>query len=237
MNSFSSSGTRRGFLVNSGALLGLAALGSTINLSGCSSIEKKTAEVTATEDLMREHGVLRRLLLIYDDLEGKLRQGLEFPRRVLTEATDLIRRFIEDYHEKLEENYVFPCFKRAGKMVDLVNILRIQHEAGRKVTTFLLSPAAAGAADPAARQKVADYIQAFSRMYRPHAAREDTVLFPALRSVVAPAEFNDLGDKFEDLEVAKFGQGGFEKIVGQVAGLEKVLGIENLAQFTPQLQP
>ena len=236
MNFLNSSGTRRGFLVNSSALLGLAALSSPINLLGCSPIEKKTTEVTATEDLMREHGVLRRLLLIFDNLEGRLRQSRDFPPQVLTDAAGLIRRFIEDYHEKLEENHVFPRFEKAGKMVDLVKVLRRQHEAGRKVTAFLLSPAAS-ALDPAARQKVADYIHAFSRMYRPHAAREDTVLFPALRGVVSPGEFNEMGDKFEDQEVARFGPGGFNKIVGQVAGLEKVLGLENLSQFTPQLQP
>jgi len=236
MNTVDAPESRRNFLINSGGLIALAALSSPAFLPGCSPIEKKTTEVAAPEDLMREHGVLRRLLLIHDDLEGKLRQGREFPHRVLTDATDLIRCFIEDYHEKLEENYIFPRFEKAGKLVDLVKILRRQHEAGRKITIFLLSPAAA-AVDPAGRRKVADYLHAFSRMYRPHAAREDTVLFPALRGVVSPGEFNEMGDKFEDQEVAKFGQGGFEKIVGQVAGLEKVLGIENLSQFTPQLQP
>lgn len=234
MNSWNSSETRRGFLINSGALLGLAALSTPINLLGCSPIEKKTTEVTATEDLMREHGVLRRLLLIYDDLEGKLRQGREFPLPVLTKAAGLMRRFIEEYHEKLEEDYIFPCFERGGKWGGLVKVLRRQHEAGRKITAFLLSPAASAGA-PAARQKVTDSIHAFSRMYRPHAAREDTVLFPALRGVVSPGKFNELGDKFEDQEMARFGQGGFEKIVAQVAGLEKTLGIENLSQFTPQL--
>ena len=121
-------------------------------------------------------------------------------------------------------------------MVELVQILRRQHQAGREITAFLLSHAASSG-DLVGRLKAAEYIQAFSRMYRPHAAREDTVLFPALRKVVSPGNFNEMGDKFEDLEVAKFGPGGFAKIVGQVAGLEKVLGLENLSQFTPQLQP
>jgi hemerythrin-like domain-containing protein len=233
MNFLNSSETRRGFLTKGGALLGLAALSSPVGLLGCSPIEKKTTEVTATEDLMREHGVLRRVLLIFDDLEAKLRQGREFPSQVLTEASGLIRRFIEDYHEELEEKHVFPRFEKAGKLVGLVKILRRQHEAGRKITSFLLSPTAAGAADPVGRQKVADYLHAFARMYRPHAAREDTVLFPALRGVVSPGEFHEMSDRFEDQEVARFGRGGYEKIVAQVAGLEKTLGIEDLAQFTP----
>ena len=233
MNIFDSSETRRRFLINSGSLIGLAVLSSPVALLGCRPKEEKAADVTAPEDLMREHGVLRRLFLIFDDLEGRLQQGREFPPQVLTGAAGLIRGFIEDYHEKLEEEHIFPRFEKAGKLVDLVAILRRQHAAGRKITDFFLSPTAAGA--PGEGQKLAANLRAFTRMYRPHADREDTVLFPAFRGVVSPREFDELGDKFEDVEESRFGKGGYEKIVAQVAGLEKTLGLENLSQFTPQI--
>jgi hypothetical protein len=42
-----------------------------------------------------------------------------------------------------------------------------------------------------------------------------------------------MGEEFEDEEVALFGEGGFEKIVGEVAELEKTLGIYEPAQITP----
>ncbi len=220
--------SRRSFLRRGGSLIGLTALSSPLVLSGCREQEEKAGEVTAPEDLMREHGVLRRVFLIFDNLEARLKQGQGFPPPVLPDAAGMIRRFIEDYHEKLEEDYVFPRFEKAGKLVELVQTLRRQHQAGRKITDFLLSPGAA-----ADSQKLAASLQAFTRMYRPHAAREDTVLFPAFRSVVSPKEFLELGDKFEDQEEARFGKGGYEKIVSQVADLEKTLGIEDLAQFTP----
>jgi hemerythrin-like domain-containing protein len=76
--------------------------------------------------------------------------------------------------------------------------------------------------------------QAFIRMYRPHEAREDTVLFPAFRSIVTPHEFDALGDDFEKKEDELFGDEGFFKVVNQVAELEKKLGIYELAQFTPK---
>ena len=37
--------------------------------------EKKGEEVSPPEDLMREHGVLRRILLIYEDIQGRLNGG------------------------------------------------------------------------------------------------------------------------------------------------------------------
>jgi len=226
---------RRHFILKSGALLGAAALFSPTRGWAAKQPELKTAEVTPTEDLMQEHGVLRRLLLIYDDLGRRLTQGQEAPLPVLQAAAGLIRRFVQDYHEKDEEEYLFTRFERAGKMVDLVKLLFQQHQAGRQLTARLqemLTPAHLGQAPD--RAQVAAYLGAFSRMYRPHAAREDTVLYPAFRSVISPQEFMDLGDAFEVKEERLFGKHGFEKIVAQVADLEKQLGIYDLAQFTPK---
>ena len=63
--------SRRHFVLKSGALMGVAGLlGSVRALAAARVLE--TAKVTPTEDLMQEHGVLRRLLLIYDDVAGRL---------------------------------------------------------------------------------------------------------------------------------------------------------------------
>lgn len=228
--------SRRHFLLNSGAFLGAAALLGPAQVLAADPRVLETVEVTPTEDLMQEHGVLRRLLLIYDDLGRRLEQGQEFPLEVLQEATDLIRRFVEDYHEKDEEEYLFVRFEKANKMVELVKGLYEQHQAGRQLTARLqglISPALFGKG-PVRRQAV-EYLKAFTRMYRPHAAREDTVLYPAFRSVISPKEFMALGESFEDKEEKLFGKDGFEKIVGRVADLEKKLGIYQLAQFTPKV--
>jgi hemerythrin-like domain-containing protein len=157
---------------------------------------------------------------------------------VLGRAADIIKKFIEEYHEKLEENYLFPRFVQANVLGNLTRLLKVQHEAGRKITAFILANANAQALENAARRReVADQLHAFWRMYRPHAAREDTVLFPALRRVVSPKEFQDLGEKFEDIEKEKFGQDGFDKMVDEVAELEQALGIEDLSRFTPPPPP
>jgi len=44
---------------------------------------------------------------------------------------------------------------------------------------------------------VLDAIAAFTRMYRLHAAREDTELFPAFQKFFTRSEFDRLGDGFE----------------------------------------
>ena len=75
----------------------------------------------------------------------------------------------------------------------------------------------------------------FVRMYGPHEAREDTVLFPALRDILSKQEFGAMGEDFEKKEHQLFGEDGFETMVDRVAAIEKTLGIYDLAQFTPKL--
>jgi hemerythrin-like domain-containing protein len=192
-------------------------------------------DVSPGEDLMREHGVLRRVLLVYEEAARRIDAGSTFDAGTLRESAGIVRTFIEDYHEKQEEEFLFPRFERAGKLVDLVRVLRAQHQAGRKVTARLQVMATqATLADPEARRILRTDLLAFRRMYEPHAAREDTVLFPALHEIVSPHEYDALGEDFERREHQLFGEGGFEHAVARVAAVEKTLGIEDLSQFTPK---
>ena len=72
-------------------------------------------------------------------------------------------------------------------------------------------------------------------MYRPHEAREDTVLFPAFRKIVSKHEYDSLGEEFENNEQKLFGKDGFETMVNKVADIERGLGIYELQQFTPKV--
>ena len=83
------------------------------------------------------------------------------------------------------------------------------------------------------RERLAAACRAFIRMYRPHEAREDTVLFPALRTILPPQRVASLGDRMEEDEQKVLGREGFERSVDRVAALERQLGIYELAQFTP----
>ena len=198
--------------------------------------EPEEEEVSPAEDLMREHGVLKRILLVYEESEQRLLAGgAGASPDAIHQSASLIRSFIEDYHEKLEENFLFPRFRKANLLVDLVDVLTAQHQAGRKVTERVLQLATNSALkDEANRKQLATLLRQFTRMYAPHEAREDTVLFPALRRIVTPNEYDALGEDFENKEHELFGEGGFEEIVDKVATIEKGLGIYDLAQFTPK---
>jgi len=101
---------------------GAAATGGGLILTACSkstdnavkkedkSMNKdaKEEEVSPAEDLMREHGILKRVLLTYREGMSRIDSKQDLPPEVLNASANLIRRFIEDYHEKLEEEHLFP---------------------------------------------------------------------------------------------------------------------------------
>jgi hemerythrin-like domain-containing protein len=191
--------------------------------------------ISPAEDLMREHGLLNRLLLIYDHHLHMLAEKQPFDGSVLASAADIIRHFVEEYHEKLEEDFLFPRFRKAKKLVPLVDTLLAQHKAGRDLTAQIRELAGTATLKYVSdSDKLADVLRSFLRMYRPHEAREDTVLFPAFRSIVSAHEYAALGDDFEKKEDQLFGEDGFFKVVDQVAQLERKLGIYELTQFTPR---
>jgi hemerythrin-like domain-containing protein len=194
---------------------------------------EKQAEVTPPEDLMREHGVLDRLLLVYEAGLRKFASNEDFDPAIITTAAETVRDFIENYHEKSEEEAVFPRFKKAGKLVPLVDTLLTQHQAGRRVTQAILQSAPGSRKDGDDRKRLINSIGAFIAMYRPHAAREDTDLFPLLRSLVSRHEYDAMAEDFEKKEHQLFGEDGFEMMAKRVAGLEQKIGIDDLAQFTP----
>jgi hemerythrin-like domain-containing protein len=229
---------RRVFL-RSGIVLGGATLAG-VTLVGAAEKEEKEKggeiPIGPPEDLMREHGVLKRVLLIYGEALRRLGAKQDFPPDALANAARIIRSFVEDYHERLEENFLFPRFEKANLLVDLVKVLRTQHQAGRRVTDITLRFANVGSLkNDSERAQLIDSMHQFIRMYNPHEAREDTVLFPAFRKIVSPHEFDSLGEDFEKKENELFGEDGFEKVVDQVAGIEKRFGIYELSQFTPKM--
>lgn len=226
---------RRGAL---GLMVG-AGLASAALLGGCSKGDEDKGgdegEVTANEDLMREHGVLRRVLFIYSETAPKLAAGATgIDAAALFQAGDLFRRFGERYHEQLlEEQHIFPIVRKAGgKGAALVDTLLAQHARGREITDYLLDRTKAGRIATGDGEDLSRALTAFARMYEAHTAREDTVIFPAFKAAIGQKAYDELGDQFEGIEKREFGGDGFDIALAKVEQLEQALGVADLAAFT-----
>ncbi len=208
--------------------------------SGKKEGKKKDEEVTATEDLMREHGVLRRALLVYLETIRKLSgKTSSVVPEMLQRTAKLFRSFGEDYHEKkLEEAYIFPVIKKGGGSTSaLTDILLGQHQRGREITDYILAVTQGGKLDPKNEAPLAKTLRSFVLMYQNHTAREDTIIFPEWKKALTAKEYREMGEKFEDIEHQQFGEDGFDKAVREMSAIEKALGVSDIAQFTAPAPP
>jgi hemerythrin-like domain-containing protein len=198
--------------------------------------ESGEVEVSPGEDLMQEHGVLKRVLLVYGEAIRRIDANQDLPPDPILDAARLVREFVEEYHERQEEDFLFPRFRKANVLTGLVGVLVQQHQGGRKLTDLTIRYAnVKSLREDDERRRLRDSMAEFVRMYNPHEAREDTVLFPAFRKIVSRNEYDALGEDFEKREHEKFGDDGFGKMVDRVARIEKALGIYDLSQFTPKV--
>lgn len=191
------------------------------------------AEVSAVEDLMREHGVLRRILVVYREAAAVLRA--DAPRldlQALGQAAQLFATFGEAYHEAaLEERHIFPAVRKAGGAAGgLVDTLLAQHRRGRELTAHIKARCAAGGDGGA---DLAGALEAFARMYEAHTAFEDTVVFQAWKASVSEHQRREAAERFEAIEHAQFKGDGFGDAVAEVARIEARLGFDDLARYTP----
>jgi len=226
-------------------LTGIGSISAGLILSSCSNANKwpsskqgkevKGDEVTATEDLMREHGVLRRALFVYSEAASRLRSNPSaIAPDALAKTAKLFRAFGEEYHEKkLEETYIFPAVKRAGgEAASYTDILVAQHNRGRQITDYILTVTQQTTLRTSNVEPLATALDSMVRMYRPHAVREDTVVFPAWKQALTAQQLDEMNDKFEEIEHQQFGVDGFENTVRQIAAIEREFGIADLSQFT-----
>ena len=202
--------------------------------AGASQAKKQQDEEanSAPETLMLDHAVEERLLLVYAEIADRL--AAQVDRAVvglLRQSALAVRRFAEDYHQKFEEQQVFPPLAGRAELGPLLSTLKAQHSAGRALTDKIL---AATASPPAAGRDLAAACRAFVRLRRPHMAREATQVFQVLYDCLAEKKVEQLGEALEARQEEQLGQSGLEKLLAQIAAIEKELGLDDLNKFTPQ---
>ena len=230
---------RRRMLLIAAAGAGLAAAGPALADPRPGKGPGQEKETAAVEDLMREHGVLRRALLVYHESAGRLRSGAKVDGGALNRTAKLFRAFGEDYHErKLEEQHIFPIIRKTGgPAAAYPDILVAQHNRGREVTDYILGATAGGRIATAHREPLARAMDTLALMYQNHAAREDTIVFPAWKLTLSQRQIDAFGDQFEAIEKQQFGHDGFDDAVKTIGQVEQSLGYADLAQFTPPPPP
>ena len=191
--------------------------------------------VTASEDLMREHGIIRRALIIYGEAARRAVQTPQtLPLPSLAQTAKLFRQFAEDYHERaLEETHIFPVVRKLSSPVaKLPDTLLAQHKRGREITDYILDVASKPTLSTTEALRLARVMVSLNQMYEPHATREDTELFPAWKSALGKKAYAEMGEKFEQIEHQTFGADGFDQALAQIVKIEAEFGLSDLGLVT-----
>jgi len=207
-------------------------------LAGCSKSGQPEGEgETAIEIVARQHGVLYRAVAVLEEIMGAMDARMDLPPEIIGGTVEIVRLFIVDHHQQLEEKFIYPVFDAAGKMNALVGVLREQHAAGSQLIGTLKGLCVEfSAKDLEKRRTMGSAIHQFSRMYRAHADREDTALFPLLRPIMLPKAYAELSSACQKAESEFQGENGFEETIRKLTDYENILGIGDLATFTPHAE-
>jgi hemerythrin-like domain-containing protein len=191
-------------------------------------------KIPLTEDLMTEHGLLIRIILVYRETISWLQTGKAVPQGPVHDTAEVIENYFHDFHEPLEEGFVFPPLAK-GSLSSMIDTLLLQHARGREQTQLILD-ATSGSREfvtGSNRQQLLEAMSNFAGGYEPHESREDTVVYPAFRAGQSATNIVQLADHFDALQKQQFGANGFQEMLSRVDATEQILGIYDLAQFTP----
>jgi hypothetical protein len=90
---------RRGLLLAgtgaAGLIVGAGATEAGNLATAPSQVLEPVAEIPASEDLMYEHGVLKRVLLVYREAADRLTSGADVPADALHQAAQIVHTFVE----------------------------------------------------------------------------------------------------------------------------------------------
>lgn len=193
---------------------------------------REPSPLTAGEDLMQEHGVFGRILLIYQTIADDFQRGQTRHVDNLLSATKLIVDYIEGHHERIEELLVFPELTKGDKHGDLVATLVHQHQVGKDITTMIQKRFVSKKVSRSNLTDTARSMRAYAAMFRPHALREDTVVYPAIRESMTANQYAEFSGRVRELEDKMVHVGDLQQLVKQVSEIEIALGIHDLSKFT-----
>lgn len=188
----------------------------------------KEIEPTPTEDLMREHSLLNRIMLIYENILFKIDSNINFDLQLVFDSATIVKEFIQEYHEPLEEKYIFAFLVERNLHVELISELIKQHRLSGVITEKIFKYVRL-----AELPKLSKYIKLFIYMYRAHESREETIIFNEFRKIAGVKLMKEIGEEFEKSEHELFGADGYEGILNKVIKIEIKLDIYNLNTYTP----
>ena len=160
--------------------------------------------VGAIKTLMRGHGLLLRALIVYDVIKDRIVKGQEAEPSLILDTVSVFHNYLEGFHEMAEEKYIFAPMENNKVDFAAIQELKVQHGSGFELTHRITNLAKAGTL----KAEMAGYLDDFIKMYRHHAAYEDTIIFPAFEAMDKRENLVELAETFASEEKKVLGHRG-----------------------------
>jgi len=171
------------------------------------------------EELLLEHGLHRRTLVVLERIAQAVERGGTFPRGDIAKVLGYLREFIEEVHHGKEDTVVYPLVLELADddVAEEVGRLLWDHVATRDLLASLTMFAESSDPQEQERDGFCQMVRAYVQRMNRHMNLEERLLFPAVRTL-DPEQIAEIARGCAD---ATRGQRGASEWAGDIAELEE----------------
>lgn len=186
-----------------------------------------TDKITIIEYLYKNQGLLKRMLLIYEELIRRLENNIRIGNKIIYYSANIINNFIENYLEKTKEKYIFPLLQKNNFEIKLLNEIKDQYKLKKQLTNTILKLSENDIITD--KNELIFYLQQYIKITRYHMSREDTVVIPKFISLLDNESKLDYSCLFDEQQSKNLGADGFNKYLNIIVSIEKYIKIHDLS--------
>ncbi len=171
------------------------------------------------EELLVEHGLHRRTLVVLERIAQAVERGGTFPRADIAKVLGYLQEFIEEVHHCKEDKVVYPLVLELADedVAEEVGRLLADHEATRDLLASLTLFAESSDPQEQERDGFCQMVRAYVLRMKRHMNLEERHLFPAVRTLDA----EQLAEIARGCAEASRGQRDASQWAGDIAELEE----------------
>ncbi|WP_230742715.1 hemerythrin domain-containing protein [Methanooceanicella nereidis] len=195
-------------------------------------LEKGLREISATEELSREHAILTRLIIAMENVLTRLSSDMKTDLTPLNQSALIIKNIVIDHHMKFEEENIYPKFKYDKTLMEVADKLQAQHDMARETTKRMLElTKSKKIGNEKERDELIQSGIMMSDLIRVHIAWEESVLFTALQAALPKSSIEELDRKMLEDEAKFIGDEGLEKLFDDLSRIERAAGTHDISAF------
>jgi hemerythrin-like domain-containing protein len=156
--------------------------------------------MSATNELLQDHVVIRRLQAVIEKCYTHLFEGKDIPFGDLVKIADIIEQFVDQLHHGKEEKSYFPETENRDQYSEEIRKFIIEHEFGRRIAKRINIHLEEFMRGVDSRESLARYLKTYSVFILDHTSKEDR-FFNEVKTTgsLSVGEEKSLSEQFEKM--------------------------------------